>query len=58
MARDHDMRCGPDKERPIDTPPNDKENPPRAFEHVYFKNPEKLFANREEVEIGMASYLY
>ena len=52
------MRCGPDKERPIDTPPNDKENPPRAFEHVYFKDPEKLLGDRNEVQLGMASHNY
>ena len=56
MKRDHDMQTGSDKERPIDADP--AENPPRAFEHVYFKDPEKLMAKRESVEIGMGVFTW
>lgn len=58
MKRDHDMRNGQDKERAIDTNLADESNPPRAFEHVYFKDPEELFGDRNEVKLGMGSYNY
>ena len=52
MARDYDITTGEDGREEV-------------FEHVYFKNPEKLLANAEEknganatVPIGIAVYNY